>query len=26
VLGASAVFERIKPWQQTYERCAARPL
>ncbi len=26
VLGASAVFERIKPWQQTYERCAARAL
>jgi amidase/aspartyl-tRNA(Asn)/glutamyl-tRNA(Gln) amidotransferase subunit A len=26
VLSASAVFERIKPWQQTYERCAARPL
>jgi amidase/aspartyl-tRNA(Asn)/glutamyl-tRNA(Gln) amidotransferase subunit A len=26
VLGASAVFERIKPWQETYRRCAGRPL
>jgi len=26
VLAASAVFERIKPWQQTYDRVAARPL
>jgi amidase len=24
VLGASAVFERIKPWRQTYDRCAQR--
>jgi amidase/aspartyl-tRNA(Asn)/glutamyl-tRNA(Gln) amidotransferase subunit A len=26
VLSASAAFERIRPWQETYERCRARPL
>jgi amidase/aspartyl-tRNA(Asn)/glutamyl-tRNA(Gln) amidotransferase subunit A len=26
VLAASAVFERIRPWHQTYELCADRPL
>jgi amidase len=26
VLAASAAFERIRPWQATYERCASRPL
>ncbi len=26
VLAASAVFERLRPWQQTYETCARRPL
>jgi amidase len=26
VLAASAVFERLRPWRQTYEICARRPL
>jgi len=26
VLTASATFERIRPWQETYRRCAERPL
>jgi amidase/aspartyl-tRNA(Asn)/glutamyl-tRNA(Gln) amidotransferase subunit A len=26
VLTASAVFERVRPWQELYQRCAARPL
>jgi amidase/aspartyl-tRNA(Asn)/glutamyl-tRNA(Gln) amidotransferase subunit A len=26
VLAASAVFERLRPWQQDYERCMSRPL
>jgi amidase/aspartyl-tRNA(Asn)/glutamyl-tRNA(Gln) amidotransferase subunit A len=26
VLAASAVFERLRPWQQTYRLCAERPL
>jgi amidase len=26
VLTASAAFERLRPWQQTYEACARRPL
>jgi len=26
VLAASAVFERLRPWQPTYQRCATRPL
>ena len=26
VIAASAMFERIRPWQQTYDRCRARPL
>ncbi len=26
VIAASAAFERIRPWQQTYDRCRARPL
>ncbi|MCS7255191.1 MAG: amidase family protein [Thermomicrobium sp.] len=26
VLAASATFERLRPWQATYQRCAARPL
>jgi len=26
VLAASAAFERLRPWRQTYEICAARPL
>ncbi|MBV9358586.1 MAG: amidase [Chloroflexi bacterium] len=26
VLTASAVFERMRPWRQTYQACAARPL
>jgi amidase len=26
VLAASAAFERIRPWQDTYQRCASRPL
>jgi amidase len=26
VLAASAAFERLRPWVQTYEACAARPL
>jgi amidase/aspartyl-tRNA(Asn)/glutamyl-tRNA(Gln) amidotransferase subunit A len=26
VLAASAVFERLRPWQATYERCRDRPL
>jgi amidase len=26
VLAASAIFERLRPWQQTYQACAKRPL
>jgi amidase/aspartyl-tRNA(Asn)/glutamyl-tRNA(Gln) amidotransferase subunit A len=26
VLAASAAFERLRPWYDTYEHCAARPL
>jgi amidase len=26
VLAASAAFERLRPWQDAYARCAARPL
>lgn len=26
VLAASAVFERLRPWQPTYQRCTTRPL
>ena len=26
VLAASAAFERLRPWAQTYEACARRPL
>jgi amidase len=26
VLAASAAFERLRPWQQTYEKCRSRPL
>ena len=26
VLAASATFERLRPWQDTYQRCASRPL
>jgi amidase len=26
VLAASAAFERIRPWQDTYQLCASRPL
>lgn len=26
VLAASAAFERTRPWQQTYDKCRARPL
>jgi amidase len=26
VLAASAVFERIRPWSDTYQRCVSRPL
>jgi amidase len=26
VLSASATFERLRPWQHVYERCAERPL
>ena len=26
VLAASAAFERLRPWRQTYEICAGRPL
>jgi amidase len=26
VLAASAVFERLRPWQESYKICAARPL
>lgn len=26
VLAASAVFERLRPWQESYKTCAARPL
>jgi hypothetical protein len=26
VLSASAAFERLRPWRQTYEICASRPL
>jgi amidase/aspartyl-tRNA(Asn)/glutamyl-tRNA(Gln) amidotransferase subunit A len=26
VLAASAAFERLRPWQQTYEICAWRPV
>ncbi len=26
VLAASAAFERLRPWKDTYARCAARPL
>jgi amidase len=26
VLAASATFERLRPWPQTYEICAGRPL
>lgn len=26
VIAASAAFERIRPWQQTYDRCRERPL
>jgi amidase len=26
VLAASAVYERLRPWQDTYARCADRPL
>ena len=26
VLTASAVFERLRPWSQTYQLCEARPL
>jgi hypothetical protein len=25
VLAASAAFERIRPWQDTYQLCASRP-
>jgi hypothetical protein len=26
VLAASATFERLRPWYETYQLCAARPL
>jgi amidase len=26
VLAASAAFERVRPWQETYQKCRARPL
>jgi amidase/aspartyl-tRNA(Asn)/glutamyl-tRNA(Gln) amidotransferase subunit A len=26
VLAASAAFERLRPWQKSYEICAARPI
>ena len=26
VLSASATFERLRPWHETYQLCAARPL
>jgi hypothetical protein len=26
VLAASAAFERLRPWHETYKLCAARPL
>jgi amidase len=26
VLAASAAFERLRPWQDAYARCADRPL
>jgi hypothetical protein len=26
VLAASAVFEQLRPWQDTYDICANRPL
>jgi len=26
VLAASAAFERLRPWQDSYRRCAERPL
>ncbi len=26
VLAASAAFERLRPWQDTYQLCASRPL
>ena len=26
VLAASATFERLRPWHETYQLCAARPL
>jgi amidase len=26
VLAASAVFERLRPWQDSYRVCAGRPL
>jgi hypothetical protein len=25
VLAASAAFERLRPWQETYQLCASRP-